>query len=125
MLISQYIKEAPEEEIPEGLHERVLDNVRLYKLKVKFTLVISVLAVNFLISLWAIFTKIEDSNVISAFQYLFDGFEMNAAYLSDVFNTFTQFIPTEYVIMFFANLFVMGYLMHISLKFKKLLLHSH
>ena len=125
ILISQYIKESPEEDIPHGLHEKILGNVRLYRLKVKFTLVISVLAINFLISLWVIFTKIKDSNVLSAFQYLLDGFEMNAAYLSDVFNTFTQFIPTEYVVMFIANLFVMGYLMRISVKFKKLLLHSH
>lgn len=124
MPISQYIKDLPEDDIPEGLHEKILENIRFYKFKVKFTLAISVLAINFLISLWVVFSKIENSNVFSAFQYLFDGFEMNAAYLSDVVNTFIQFIPMEYGLMLLANLFVMVYLMYISKKFKKLLLHS-
>lgn len=125
ILISQFIKELPEENFPEELHEKILDDVRLHKLKVKFGLVISFLAINFFISLWVIFTKIEDSNIVNVFQYLLDGFEMNTSYLSDVFNTFTQFFPIEYMIMFIINLFVMGYLINASLKFKKILLHSH
>ncbi|KKQ56038.1 MAG: hypothetical protein US74_C0019G0009 [Parcubacteria group bacterium GW2011_GWA2_38_13] len=122
--IAQYIKEIPEENIPDGLHEKILENIRLYKFKVKFTFAISVLATNFLFSLWVVFSKIGDSNIFSAFQYLLDGFEMNTAYLTDVANAFTQFIPMEYIIMLLANFFVMGYLIHISKKFKKLLLHS-
>lgn len=116
--VSRNLKELVVEDIPEGLHLRIISKMVVSKFRAYFLAVGIFLVLNFLVLSWHIWMTIIDTEAYAVFFALFQDFEFSFSYISDIVGTLFEIIPIVLVVAFVVNLVLIIYFIHFRFSIK-------
>lgn len=108
-LISKKIQELEDVELPDGLHGRIVRQLLFLQFRTPFTIVVSLLIVNLLVSGWHIWVRVSENNAIEVLRIIIASFEFSSSYLSNVMQTVTDLFPISLIASFILNLALVTY----------------
>ena len=117
--IKEKMKNTEEAEFPKTLHGRIIRKVFFLRYRASFAIAFSILFLNLFISVWQIWVRLAETEIIITLKALFDGFEMSLDFAADFWNTVASYLPLRAFIIFILNLCLIGYTLYFYAQAKK------
>lgn len=112
------LKELPEEELPFGMHDRIMNRVISTRFQGAFVTVLSLLFINLVIAGTFLIIRMVHNDIFSLVGFMAREFELSENYFSQFGAVLYQNIPTGLFLTVLLNIILIEYIMKIYFSFK-------
>ena len=120
MDINEKIKNLNELEFPEGLHGKIMRKLAFLQFRTPFIVVVTLLLLNLLFSGWNIWLRLSDTDAISTFRLMLEGFEWNFSSISQLASAAGDLFPMGLMVSFTINILLFVYILYVMKSYQKL-----
>lgn len=118
--IEHHLRALPNQEIPQGLHGKIMRRIIFIRLRKSAIIMLSFLTLNLIILAWHIWTTTIERETFSVISAMFEGFEMSVSFFKNFADTLLQTVPVVSLTVFIGNIVVMVYIIYLTIKFPNL-----
>lgn len=119
--IEQIVSMASEQEMPEGLHQRIMRSVALLRLQWHFFMLFALLIVSLAVVVGNVLVRFADIQGLSLLKLMVQSFEMNMEEARDFFDTFVAFFPVWSIVVFAVHVLLVVYMTYLFFVLKKII----
>lgn len=118
--IEKKLAELPYQEMPDGLHARIIRKVIIMNLRVPFLIVLSLLFISLAASSWHLWMRLAENEALSIFKTLIMNLEFDSESLISAVQTMSEVISPLSFLIFLTNIALVGYLIYIYVIFNRM-----
>lgn len=118
--IEHILQTVPEQEMPKGLHQRIMRSVALLRLQRHFFLLFVLLIVSLAVAVGNVWVRFVDMEGLRLLRLMIQSFEMNMEEARDFFDTFMAFFPIWSIVIFAVHVVLVSYMTYLFFILKKI-----
>lgn len=118
--VEHILQTAFEQEMPEGLHQRIMRSVALLRLQRHFLMLFALLIVSLSVAAGNVWVRFADIEGLHLLKLMIQSFEMSMEEVWEFFDTFVTFFPVWSIAIFTVHMLLVGYMMYLFLVLKKI-----
>lgn len=118
--MEQILQTIPEQEVPEGLHQRIMRSVALLRLQRHFFMLFALLIVSLVVAAGNVWVRFVDIEGLHLLKLMVQSFEMNREEVQEFFDTFVTFFPVWSIIVLVVHVLLVSYMTYLFFVLRKI-----